>query len=108
MVELSASGGKLVRHIGNGAGNTLKITGIKVDKTENYQLTIAYTATEARTALMRINDGNGKTLKFPASDSGSAISTIKIHVILKAGLNFLEFSNAKNASPDIDLITIGR
>jgi hypothetical protein len=106
-----ASGGKIVRNIGDwdlppGPG-TLKFNDVAVPFDGTYSLTFAHVNIDnerSRTAVITV-DGQDPVLVTITGNSTCCLTTT-VRVTLKKGKNSITFSNLSNHAPSIDKITV--
>ena len=100
-----ASGGVLVRYLGNRATNDLVWREVKVDAAGDYVLTFHYAAEDDRTFDLSIDGGEGVRIAAPAANGG-AIAAVATRARLGSGVHTIRISNATAWTPDIDRMTV--
>lgn len=105
-VNANASGGKLVGYVGNGAENVLSFTGVNVEKSGTYNITIWYVSGENRTLTLTANNSKSVNVNCPSTGSWISVGSVKAKIKLVAGDNTISISNASYYAPDIDCILI--
>ena len=99
-----ASGGIIVRYIGNRATNDLVWRDVKVDESGDYVLAFRYATPDDRAFDLFVDDGAAIHVATPTTDG--KIETVKVHVRLEAGIHTIRLSNASAWMPDIDCMTL--
>ena len=99
-----ASGGVLVRCIGNRATNDLVWREVKVDAECEYLLSFDYAADDDRAFDLSIDGGENVRIAAPAT--GGAIAAVSARVKLGSGVHTVRLSNATAWMPDIDRMTV--
>ena len=99
-----ASGGVIVRYIGNRATNDLVWRDVKVDESGEYVLAFRYATPDDRAFDLFVDDGAAIHVATPTTDG--KIATVKVHVRLEAGIHTIRLSNASAWMPDIDCMTL--
>ena len=99
-----ASGGVLVRYIGNRATNDLVWREVKVDAACEYLLSFDYAADDDRAFDLSIDGGENVRIAAPAT--GGAIAAVSTRVKLGSGVHTVRLSNATAWMPDIDRMTV--
>ena len=100
-----ASGGVLVRYLGNRATNDLVWREVKVDAAGDYVLTFHYAAEDDRAFDLSIDGGEGVRIAAPAANGG-AIAAVATRARLGSGVHTVRISNATAWTPDIDRMTV--
>ena len=100
-----ASGGVLVRCLGNCATNDLVWREVKVDVAGDYVLTFHYAAEDDRAFDLSIDGGEGVRIAAPAANGG-AIAAVATRARLGSGVHTIRISNATAWTPDIDRMTV--
>ena len=100
-----ASGGVLVRCLGNCATNDLVWREVKVDVAGDYVLTFHYAAEDDRAFDLSINGGEGVRIAAPAANGG-AIAAVATRARLGSGVHTIRISNATAWTPDIDRMIV--
>lgn len=98
------TGGALVRSIGR--GTTLQFNDLYVRQSGRYQLRVAYTTRENRSASVSVNGAPGVSTFFPGTGGAFLPRTATVPVDLRAGLNTVQFSNDRRWAPNIDNVTV--
>ena len=99
-----ASGGMLVRYLGNRESNDLVWKDVKIDKAGEYVLAFDYAAPEDRAFCMSIDGGAARRVETPGT-SGK-VGTVEAAVSLEAGVHAIRLSNAAAWMPDLDRMTL--
>ncbi len=102
----NASGGKLVGYVGNGSENVLTFTGVNVEKSGTYNITIWYVSGENRSLTLTANNSKSTNVNCPSTGSWTSVGSVKAKIKLVAGDNTISISNANYYAPDIDCILI--
>ncbi len=95
-----ASGGVLVKFLGNRASNYLAWRDVKIDAAREYTLAFDYVSCEDRAFDLSI-DG-GAPVRVAAKATGSKIGTVEAKVVLPVGVHTIRLSNDTAWMPDID------
>lgn len=99
-----ASGGVLVRFLGNRASNWLEWRDVKVDVPGEYVLAIDYVSCNDRTFDLSI-DGKAP-VRLEAKETGWKTGTVTAKCVLNRGVHTVRLSNASDWMPDIDRMTL--
>ena len=99
-----ASGGMIVRYLGNRATNYLEWRDVKVDADGEYVLSISYFSPDDRSFDVAIDGGMAQKVEVKGSDG--KISMVKMAYKLAAGVHSVRLSNANGWMPDIDGMTL--
>ena len=99
-----ASGGVIVRYIGNRATNDLVWREVKVDSAGEYVLAFDYSSPEDRAFDLSVDGGTPVRIAAPAT--GGKISRVSTKLRLASGVRSVRLSNASAWMPDIDRMTI--
>ena len=99
-----ASGGMIVRFLGNRATNYLEWRDVKVDVDGEYVLSISYFSPDDRSFDVAIDGGMAQKVEVKGSDG--KISMVKMAYKLAAGVHSVRLSNANGWMPDIDGMTL--
>ena len=99
-----ASGGMIVRFLGNRATNYLEWRDVKVDADGEYVLSISYFSPDDRSFDVAIDGGMAQKVEVKGSDG--KISMVKMAYKLAAGVHSVRLSNANGWMPDIDGMTL--
>ena len=99
-----ASGGVIVRYLGNRATNDLVWREVKVDAPGDYLLSFDYASPDDRAFDLSV-DGGGST-HFAAPATGDKVSTVSTRLRLSAGVHAVRLFNGTGWMPDIDKMTI--
>ncbi|GGN48853.1 hypothetical protein FHR83_008669 [Actinoplanes campanulatus] len=104
-----ASGGYLVRFVGNNEANFLRFTGLKVPDSDIYNAQIRYISGDPRQATILVNGRPFlENLTFPASPDWYTVDVLTLRIPLKAGANTIEVRNDNDDAPDFDRIDLSR
>ncbi|MBR2837225.1 MAG: alpha-galactosidase [Kiritimatiellae bacterium] len=101
-----ASGGVIVRYIGNRATNYLEWSGVKVDESGEYVLSFSYASPEDRAFDLSVDGGAATRVAAPST--GGGIASVEVPLRLSAGVHAVRLSNASAWMPDVDCMTIKR
>ena len=99
-----ASGGMVVRNLGNRASNDLVWTEVKIDTAGEYVLSIAYVSDVDREFDVSV-DGS-KIRRATVKSTSGKISTVDIRVLLASGVHSVRLSNTSSWMPDIDRMAV--
>jgi len=99
-----ASGGMIVRFLGNRATNYLEWRDVKVDADGEYVLSISYFSPDDRSFDVAIDGGMAQKVEVKGADG--KISMVKMAYKLAAGVHSVRLSNANGWMPDIDGMTL--
>ena len=99
-----ASGGVIVRYVGNRETNDLAWRDVKVDASGEYVLSFSYASPDDRAFDVSV-DG-GAAMRIAAPSTGGAIGTARASVRLAAGVHAVRLSNASAWMPDMDCMTL--
>ena len=99
-----ASGGVLVKFLGNRASNYLAWRDVKIDAERESTLAFDYVSCEDRAFDLSI-DG-GAPVRVAAKATGSKIGTVEAKVVLPVGVHTIRLSNDTAWMPDIDRMTL--
>ena len=99
-----ASGGVIVRYLGNRVTNDLIWKDVRVDADGRYELRFDYASPDDRAFAVQIDGAAPRLVAAPAS--GGGIVTVKITVELKRGVHSVRLSNESSWMPDIDKMTV--
>ena len=99
-----ASGGIIVRYIGNRATNDLVWKDVKVDSAGEYVLAFDYSSPDDRAFDLSVDGGTPVRIAAPAT--GGKISRVSTKLRLASGVRSVRLSNASAWMPDIDRMTI--
>ncbi|NOV03721.1 cohesin domain-containing protein [Paenibacillus planticolens] len=102
--ESTASSGKKVGWIGNGAANTLTFNNVIAPIAGDYTVNIRYYSGEVRSVKISVNGGAAETINFAAAGNWTTGQTKAVTLRLNAGENTIKFSNDTAYAPDIDYI----
>jgi Alpha galactosidase A/Alpha galactosidase C-terminal beta sandwich domain len=101
----ACSGGQKVGFIGNGAANSVTVTGLTPSAAGNRTLTITYLLSGSRSFFVSVNGGAG--VEVPLTGTSFATpATTTITVNLNAGSNTVKFYNDSAYAPDLDKISV--
>ena len=101
-----ASGGVIVRYLGNRATNGLEWREVKVDALGEYVFKFDYASPDDRAFDLSVDGGLAKRIAAPAT--GGKITMVEVRLCLAAGVHAVRLSNASAWMPDIDRMTIER
>jgi hypothetical protein len=113
-----ASGGAHVGFVGNGAANTLTLTGITAARGGQYLLAVRYANNErgaghqynaniiSRAADISINGAPPTRVWFRNTWAWNNFWTLTVPVTLRPGSNKIQFANSLTFAPDLDRIDI--
>lgn len=96
-----ASGGMIVRYLGNRGSNYLEWRDVKVDEDGDYELTIDYATSEDRSFDVSIDGGAPRRVMAYAK-----VSKVVLLEKLAAGVHTIRLSNASAWMPDVDRMTL--
>ena len=100
-----ASGGMIVRNLGNRATNDLVWREVKIDAEGECVLSIDCCSRDEREFFLTIDEGEPRRLVVKG---GERISTVEEAVRLSPGMHTVRLANASASMPDIDRLTIRR
>ena len=103
--QADASGGVVVRYLGNRASNYLEWRDVKVDKDGLYELTIDYASPEDRTLDLSIDGTSAGRVEAKGTD-GRISKAATVVAKLAAGVHKIRLSNESAWMPDIDRMTL--
>jgi hypothetical protein len=101
-----ASGGRIVRLIGDSSRSFVRFTGVTVAEAGDYRLTFHYVSGDDRWALVTVND-RSDWVRFDDTDGWETVGTAQFRVELAEGANTIQFGNPFSWAPDLDRITVG-
>ena len=99
-----ASGGVLVRYLGNRATNDLVWKEVKVEADGDYTLAFDYMSPDDRSFDVQVDGGAAQRVEAPATTG--CRGTVKLGVRLTAGVHAVRVSNEFAWAPDLDRMTI--
>ena len=99
-----ASGGVLVRYLGNRTTNDLIWKDVRVDADGRYDIHFDYASPDNRAFDVQIDGDAPRRIVAPAS--GGDIVMVKITVKLKRGVHSVRLSNGFSWMPDIDKMSV--
>lgn len=99
------SGASEAGNIGGGAGNDVTFSRIMASSAGTYQMEIDYLTSGPRSFFISVNGGTSMELDLNGSSFNLPTSTV-IPVLLQAGMNTIQFSNATGYAPALDRIAI--
>ena len=99
-----ASGGVIVRYIGNRATNDLVWPDVKVDAAGEYVLLFRYASPEDRAFDVSVDGGAAVRVAAPAT--GGGIAAVEARVRLEAGVHRVRLYNDSAWMPDMDRMTL--
>jgi len=102
----ACSGGAKVGGLGNGPDNSLTYNDVTVEESENYRLTVDYTAAEDGPLQISVNGAEPVDLPVAGGNPGVP-DTTSIAVPLQAGANSIRFSSTAREGPAVDRILVG-
>ena len=114
MVALAgASGGRVVRHLGDGAGakkdGALRFNAITVPEAGTYTLTFYYAQVAGpRADRVTISVAGGGTVTATVAGDGACCASRSVSVRLRAGANAVTFTNTGGPAPAIDRVVVRR
>lgn len=100
-----ASGGAVVRRIGDGPEHRLRFAPVTVAASTTYALTIAYVSTQRRQAVVTVNGAAAVTVDCPPS-GGKTVASVTVPLSLPAGTSTIEYGNDAAKAPDLDRIVL--
>jgi hypothetical protein len=101
----ACSGGQKVGYIGNGAANSVTLTGLTPSAAGSRTLTITYLLSGSRSFFVSVNGGAG--VEVPLTGTSFATPANKtITVTLNAGANTVKFYNNSAYAPDLDKVSV--
>lgn len=108
-----ASGGRAVRHLGDGAGakkdGALRFNAITVPEAGTYTLTFYYAqAAGPRADRVTIVVAGGATVTVAVGGDGGCCASKAVSVRLKAGANVVTFTNSGGPAPVLDRVVVRR
>jgi uncharacterized protein YkwD len=98
------SAGDRVTGIGN--AGVLTFNGVIAEQTGSTTVSITYSGTERRTALLSVNGGTAAAIDFPATRSPGRPAGQRVKLTLAAGVNTVTFANPSGVAPDIDKLVV--
>ena len=99
-----ASGGMIVRYLGNRSSNDLIWRDVKVDADGEYVLSIDFASPDDRGFNLSVDGAS--TRHVDVKGTKGAVSTVKVPVKLTAGVHSIRLSNAAGWMPDIDRMSL--
>ena len=99
-----ASGGVIVRYVGNRETNDLIWPAVKVDAAGEYVLSFAYASPDDRTFHLSVDGGASMRIATPTT--GGKLANVETRLRLAAGVHAIRLSNASAWMPDIDCMTV--
>lgn len=99
------SGASEAGNIGGGAGNNVTFSSVTAPAAGTYQMEIDYLTSGPRSFFISVNSGANTELDLNGSSFSLPTSTV-IPVLLQAGMNTIQFSNATGYAPALDRIAI--
>jgi hypothetical protein len=99
-----ASGGMIVRFVGNRVSNDLTWPEVKVDTTGEYLFKIAYASPDARSFDIAVDGGDAQ--RIDVKGTGGKVSAVEVPMALSAGIHSVRLSNATAWMPDIDALLV--
>ena len=99
-----ASGGVVVRYLGNRASNDLVWNDVKVSQPR--ALEVVYASAEDRKLFVTVDFGN--PVEVQAKATGGKLATIPLGVTLTPGVHKVRLYNVRGWAPDIDCLKLAR
>jgi hypothetical protein len=108
----NASGGRIVRNIGNwgGTAGTLTISGVNIPSTGRYTITIYYVHIDGevnRSATVTVSGNPAQNLSFTGS-STCCQTKVMANLTIGAGVHTILFANSTGHAPSIDKVVVSR
>jgi hypothetical protein len=108
----SASGGRLVRNIGNWGGTpgTLRINNVTIPTTAAYTITIYYVHPDGeanRSATVTVSGNSALTMNFTGNATCCQTKVLS-NITISAGTHTITFANPTSHAPSIDRVVISR
>jgi hypothetical protein len=108
----NASGGRLVRNIGNWGGTpgTLRINNVNIPTTGAYTITIYFVHPDGetnRSATMTVSGNAAVTVNF-TGNATCCLTKVVSNVTIAAGSHTITFANPIGHAPSIDRIVVSR
>lgn len=103
--QTGASGGHLMKGLGNSPSNWAEFRKVYVGKGGNYQLTITYYSADKRDLRITVNETE-HTLSDLNSGAWDKPATTSISIKLRKGYNTIRLHNPEGWAPDIDKLEI--
>jgi hypothetical protein len=100
----ACSGGQKVGNLY--VGGALTFNAVQATRAGTYQVNVAYTTGDPRSANVSANGGTAVPVAFPPSGGWGTPATVTIPLRLKAGANTITFDSGSGYSPDIDAIAV--
>lgn len=105
--KIHASGGYIMKGLGNSPSNWAEFRKIYVSKGGNYQLTLTYYSEDKRDLRIIVN-GTEQRLSGLSSGSWDRSASISIPIKLRKGYNTIRLHNPGDWAPDIDKLEISK
>lgn len=102
-----ASGGAVIRRIGDGPEHRVRFAPVTVAASTTYALTIEYVSTQRRQAVVTVNGAAAVTVDCPPS-GGKTVASVTVPLSLPAGASTIEYGNDAAKAPDLDRIVLVR
>ena len=99
-----ASGGVIVRYVGNRETNDLIWPAVKVDADGEYVLSFSYASPDDRAFNLSVDGGAAMRIATPAT--GGKLANVEARLRIAAGVHAIRLSNASAWMPDIDRMTV--
>ena len=99
-----ASGGVIVRYVGNRETNDLIWPAVKVDADGEYVLSFSYASPDDRAFDLAVDGGAAMRIATPAT--GGKLAKVEARLRIAAGVHAIRLSNASAWMPDIDRMTV--
>jgi hypothetical protein len=108
----NASGGRIVRNIGNWGGTpgTLTISGVNIPSTGRYTITIYYVHIDGeinRSATVTVSGNPALNVGFVGS-STCCQTKVLANLTIGAGVHTILFANSTGHAPSIDRVVVSR
>ena len=102
--QTGASGGAVVRFLGNRDTNYLEWRDVKVDESGDYLVSIACTSPDDRGLELSVDGDAPRRVDVKGTDG--KFTTVVVPVTLDAGVHKIRLSNASAWMPDVDRMTL--
>jgi hypothetical protein len=99
-----ASGGVIVRFLGDRASNDLVWSGVKIDESREYTLAFDLTSHGERAFCLSVDGGT--PLRIVSKATSAKIATVEVKTFLSAGVHTIRLFNDSQRMPDIVRMTI--
>ena len=104
--KADASGGMIVRFLGNRDSNHLEWRDVNIDAAGTYALSFGYSSPDDRAFDLSVDGGAVRRVDVKGTSGG--ISTVEVAMPLSAGIHVIRLSNASAWMPDVDRMTLRR